>query len=127
MAGARERLDLQAHQALGSGGYDAGKKTKGLKRHVAMDTDGHLLMLNVTTADVQDAEGAELIIKAILKRWPWLISRIANPTYCPRRLSSIWLVETRMTRHNLICPTSPPSLQWKRSKPIFHADELQMN
>jgi transposase len=46
------------------GGYDAAKKVKGRKRHIAVDTDGRLLMVNLTTADVQDAHGAEQIIKA---------------------------------------------------------------
>jgi hypothetical protein len=36
----------------GRGGYDAAKRLKGRKRHVAVDTDGRLLMVNVTTADM---------------------------------------------------------------------------
>ena len=31
-------------------GYDAGKKISGCKRHIAVDTDGRLLMINLTTA-----------------------------------------------------------------------------
>ena len=33
------------------------------KRHIAVDTDGRLLMVNLTSADVQDAQGAEQIIQ----------------------------------------------------------------
>src|SRR5713101_5822768 len=33
-------------------GYDAGKKVTGRKRHIAVDTDGRLLMLNLKTADI---------------------------------------------------------------------------
>jgi len=33
-------------------GYDAGKKIVGRKRHIAVDTDGRLLMVNLTAADV---------------------------------------------------------------------------
>jgi hypothetical protein len=29
-------------------GYDAGKKVVGRKRHIAVDTDGRLLMVNLT-------------------------------------------------------------------------------
>ena len=32
-------------------GYDAGKKIVGGKRHIAVDTDGRLLMVNLTTAN----------------------------------------------------------------------------
>jgi transposase len=37
-------------------GYDAGKKTKGTKIHLAVDTLGNLLSLRVTPASVQDRE-----------------------------------------------------------------------
>lgn len=39
-------------------GYDAGKKIAGRKRHIAVDTDGRLLMVNLTTADISDSAGA---------------------------------------------------------------------
>ena len=39
-------------------GYDAAKKTVGRKRHIAGDTDGRLLMVNLTTADIADSTGA---------------------------------------------------------------------
>ena len=39
-------------------GYDAGKKVSGIKRHVAVDTQGLLHAIAVTTADVTDRAGA---------------------------------------------------------------------
>jgi transposase len=39
-------------------GYDAGKKVSGIKRHIAVDTQGLLHAIAVTTADVTDREGA---------------------------------------------------------------------
>jgi len=33
-------------------GYDADKKISGRKRHIAVDTDGRLLAVNLTTADI---------------------------------------------------------------------------
>jgi transposase len=41
-----------------SSGYDGGKKIKGRKRHVAVDTGGLLLAVVVTTASLQDCDGA---------------------------------------------------------------------
>ncbi len=49
-------------------GYDAGKKIVGRKRHIAVDTDGRLLMVNLTTADISDSAGAQIILTAIRKR-----------------------------------------------------------
>ena len=59
-SGARER------------GFDAGKKIVGRKRHIAVDTDGRLLMINLTPADISDSAGAQTILDAIRKRWPFV-------------------------------------------------------
>ena len=53
-----------------------------------MDTDGRLLMVNLTPADVQDAAGAEAIIKAVRKRWPWLKHLFADGAYDRGKLMS---------------------------------------
>ncbi len=50
---------------------DAGKKVVGRKRHIAVDTDGRLLMVNLTTTDISDSAGAQAIVAAVRKRWPW--------------------------------------------------------
>ena len=62
-------------------GYDAGKKIVGRKRHIAVDTDGRLLMVNLTTADISDSAGAQMILDAIRKRWPWLKHLFADGAY----------------------------------------------
>jgi putative transposase len=43
-------------------GYDAGKKIKGRKRHLLVDTMGFVLALLVTGADVQDRDGAKRLL-----------------------------------------------------------------
>lgn len=39
-------------------GYDAGKKVSGIKRHIAVDTQGLPHAIGITTANVTDREGA---------------------------------------------------------------------
>ena len=39
-------------------GYDAGKKVSGIKRHIAVDTQGLPHAIHVTTANVTDRAGA---------------------------------------------------------------------
>ncbi|CAM3714831.1 DDE family transposase [Paracidovorax anthurii] len=39
-------------------GYDAGKKVSGIKRHIAVDTQGLPHAVAVTTAEVTDRKGA---------------------------------------------------------------------
>lgn len=67
-------------------GFDAGKKVVGRKRHIAVDTDGRLLMVNLTTADISDSAGAQAIVAAIRKRWPWLKHLFADGAYDRTRL-----------------------------------------
>lgn len=46
----------------GECGYDAGKKVKGRKRHIVVDTLGHLLEVVVHAANIQDRDGAKLVL-----------------------------------------------------------------
>jgi len=49
-------------EAGGERGYDAGKKVNGRKRHIVVDTQGHLLEVVVHAANVQDRDGAKLVL-----------------------------------------------------------------
>ena len=60
------------HGKRGPRGYDAGKKVKGRKRHIVVDTQGLLLAVAVHPADVQDREGAKLVISKLTGRFPRL-------------------------------------------------------
>lgn len=50
----------------GERGYDAGKKIKGRKRHVAVDTFGLLLAVTITTAAMQDRDAAKMLIRGLV-------------------------------------------------------------
>ena len=67
-AGAIDSQTIKAPHAK-TRGYDAGKKIVGRKHHLAVDTDGRLLMVNLTTADISDAQ---VILDTIRARWPWV-------------------------------------------------------
>lgn len=62
-------------------GFDAAKKIVGRKRHIAVDTDGRLLMVNLTPADISDSAGAQTILDGIRKRWPWVKHLFADGAY----------------------------------------------
>jgi putative transposase len=51
-AGVLDSQTIKSPHAAGGGGYDAAKRIKGRKRHIAVDIDGRLLMVNLTAADV---------------------------------------------------------------------------
>ena len=52
-------------------GYDGGKKVKGRKRHLLVDTEGFVLKAKVRSAKVMDYQG----IKILLDRAKGLFSR----------------------------------------------------
>ncbi|MXZ41271.1 MAG: transposase [Caldilineaceae bacterium SB0666_bin_21] len=53
---------VKTTEVTGPRGYDAGKKVKGRKRHLVVDTMGLLLAVVVHTADLQDRDGARLVL-----------------------------------------------------------------
>lgn len=63
-------------------GYDAGKKIKGRKRHVFVDSMGFLLAVLVTAASVDDAQAAkELFRRADSEAFPRLRTAYADGKY----------------------------------------------
>ena len=53
---------VKSTETSGSRGYDAGKKIKGIKRHLLVDTLGLVLVVAVLTADIQDRAGARSLL-----------------------------------------------------------------
>jgi putative transposase len=51
----------------GESGYDAGKKIKGRKRHLAVDTLGLVLGIMITSAATQDRDAAKNLIAALVQ------------------------------------------------------------
>jgi putative transposase len=66
-------------------GYDAFKKVKGRKRHIAVDTDGRLLAENLTPADVADSTGAVLVLDALKQKWPGIKHLCGDAAYDHRK------------------------------------------
>jgi transposase len=52
--------------------YDAGKKIKGRKRHILVDTLGMLLKAEVHSAGIQDRDGAALVFDRLANRFPFI-------------------------------------------------------
>lgn len=63
---------VKTDEQAASQGYDAGKKVKGRKRHILVDTLGLLLTARVLTADIQDRDGAKTLFSEIKEQMPRL-------------------------------------------------------
>jgi transposase len=68
-------------------GYDAGKKTKGIKRNAIVDTEGHLLAIEVIAANTQDRDCAADLIKQALRKYPHLRKLFADGGYAGPKLA----------------------------------------
>ena len=53
-------------------GYDAGKKVKGRKRHLLVDKLGLVLLVWMSTADVQDRDAAQAVLPLAAYDYPTL-------------------------------------------------------
>ncbi|WP_244935245.1 IS5 family transposase, partial [Acuticoccus sediminis] len=85
-AGVVDSQTVKAPAAGAARGFDGAKRITGRKRHIAVDTDGRLLMVNLTPADISDSAGAGEILDAIRKRWPWIKHLFADGAYDRTRL-----------------------------------------
>jgi transposase len=62
-------------------GYDAGKKIKGKKRHLLVDTQGLLLCAIIHAADIQDRDGGVLLMSTLFGLFPFLLKLYADSGY----------------------------------------------
>jgi putative transposase len=81
-----------------SRGYDAGKKTKGRKRHIVVDTMGLILALVVHSASIQDRDGAKTVMENLRFRYTSIIKIFADGGYAGKLIDYVqgafnWVLE----------------------------------
>jgi transposase len=77
-------IDAQSTRSTAQGGmtgFDAGKKVKGRKRHLVVDTLGLLLAVTVTSAAVQDRDAAAPVVTQAMVKVPGLRKLYTDAAY----------------------------------------------
>jgi len=115
-------IDAQSTRASpqgGSTGFDGGKKVKGRKRHLLVDTLGLVLAVSVTAASVQDRDGAHPLMREAMAKYPSVQRIYADGGYagrCAQTISQQQGVEVEVVPR-------PHSGRWcQRDDDEFHAD-----
>jgi transposase len=62
-------------------GFDAGKKIKGKKRHILVDTQGLMLQAIVHAANIQDRDGGAMLLATLFGLYPFLLKLYADGGY----------------------------------------------
>ena len=75
---------IKTTESGGSRGFDAGKKVKGRKRHVAVDSNGWLLAVLVTAASVQDRDAGHRLVALLRERFSTITLVWADGGYAGR-------------------------------------------
>lgn len=87
-AASLDSQSVKTTEVGGIKGVDAGKKVKGRKRHILVDTLGLLIAVVVTSAGVQDYHGAKPVLESVKDRCPRLKVVWADGIYEKR-----WLID----------------------------------
>ena len=98
-------LDAQSTRGSPQGGdtgYDAGKKVKGRKRHLVVDTLGLLLAVSVTAASVQDRDAALPVMDTAMAKYASVETLFVDAGYagrCAETLSQSHDIQVQVVRH----------------------------
>lgn len=119
-------IDAQSTRSTAQGGdtgFDAGKKVKGRKRHLVVDTVGLLLAVTVTAASVQDRDGAPAVVALACAKVPGLQLLYADSAYagkCAEGLEKNHAIRVEITRH----PGNRTTGTWQTSQQPLWPDAV---
>ena len=87
-AGCMDAQSVKGADTVGAAvrGFDAGKKVNGRKRHIVVDTTGLLLLVVITSAGIQDRDGARTLLAKVQMAMPSLALLWADGGYAGKLL-----------------------------------------
>ena len=106
-------VDSQSVKTTGVGGgergYDGGKKVKGRKRHLLVDTQGLVLEAKVHSANIQDRDGVKLLLEPVRSTLPERLSHVwMDAGYTGQDKGASWVQRTLGWTAEIVC--HPPKM-----------------
>lgn len=112
-------IDAQSTRSTPQGGhtgFDAGKKVKGRKRHLLVDTLGLLLAVSVTAASVQDRDAAPPLVEQAMTKVPGLKKVYADTAYAGRCVETIEAAHPTLRVEIVRRPTNRNTGTWHQGQ-----------
>lgn len=84
-------------------GFDAGKKIKGIKRHIIVDSLGLVLAVVIQSASVQDRDGATEVISKMMDSWRKVVRIFADGGYRGKLIEKVkaqFKIELEIVKRN---------------------------
>ena len=109
-------IDSQSVKTSGIGGprgFDSGKKVKGRKRHLLVDTEGFVLRAVVHPADIMDRDGVKLVLhEPVTTDFPRLRHVWLDSSYNGKGKGKDWIERTLGWTAEIVAHRRRPSKVW---------------